>query len=421
MSALAGIRIIELPGQSTAFAGKLLADMGADAIVVEPPGGAEARGYPPFRNDEPGQEQSLHWWHFYTSRRGITLDLNTEGGREAFLALLAGADVLLSGADGVQLPADLDPEQLAAANPRLVHAAVSGFGRNSARRDDPVTDLTILAGSGVTWSCGYDDHELPPIRGGGLQGYNTAAHYAVMAVLTALLYRENSGEGQFIDVSQHAAANITTEMATYTWLVEQGTVQRQTGRHAMTIPSAETQAQTADGRYVNTGVLPRTPREFKGLLDWVDELNLREEFPEAVFLEMAAGRDSLDRSRMAEDEEIVAMFMAARDAMGLIASRLSAKEFFLGAQRAGIPAGAVYSPEEAFEDEHFVARGFQQKLEHAELGEHFLYPGAPYRFEKSRWGLSRRAPLLGEHTEEVLAEAGISGDALERLRAAGAV
>ncbi|TNF81083.1 MAG: carnitine dehydratase, partial [Gammaproteobacteria bacterium] len=378
MSALAGIRIIELPGRSTAFAGKLLADMGADSIVVEPPGGAEARSYPPFRNDEPGQEQSLHWWHYYTSRRGIALDLSTDAGREAFLELVAGADVLLSGADGVQLPADLDPEQLAAANPKLVQAAVSGFGRNSARRDDPVTDLTILAGSGVAWSCGYDDHELPPIRGGGFQGYNTAAHYAVMAVLTALLYRESSGEGQFIDVSQHAAANITTEMATYTWLVEQGTVQRQTGRHAMTIPSAETQAQTADGRYVNTGVLPRTPREFKGLLDWVDELNLRDEFPEAVFLEMAAGRDSLDRSKMAEDEEVVAMFMAARDAMGLIAKRLSAKQFFLGAQRAGIPAGVVYSPEEAFEDEHFVARGFQQTLEHPELGERFRYPGAPY-------------------------------------------
>ena len=421
MSALEGIRIIELPGDSTAFAGKLLADMGADSIIVEPPGGASARSYPPFRNDAPDRENSLHWWHFYTSRRGITLDLTSEAGAAALLELLVDADVLLSGADGVQLPEGLDPDTLAAANPRLVHAAISGFGHNSARRQDPVTDLTILAGSGVVWSCGYDDHDLPPIRGGGFQGYNTGAHYAVMAVLTALLYREGSGEGQFIDVSQHAAANITTEMASYTWLVEQGTVQRQTGRHAMTVPSAETQAQTADGHYVNTGVLPRTPREFKGLLDWVDELELRDEFPEAVFLEMAAGRDSLDRSMMAEDEEIVAMFMAARDAMSLIASRLSAKAFFLGAQRAGIPAGAVYSPEEAFEDEHFVARGFQQSLEHPEIGERFLYPGAPYRFEKSHWRLSRRAPLLGEHTEEVLAEAGISEETLTRLRESGAI
>ena len=86
-----------------------------------------------------------------------------------------------------------------------------------------------------------------------------------------------------------------------------------------------------------------------------------------------------------------------------------------------VPAGAVYAPEEAFEDEHFVARGFQQPLEHPELGERFLYPGAPYRFEKSRWALSRRAPLLGEHTEEVLSEVGISEQQLTQLRNAGAI
>lgn len=421
MSALTGIRVIELPGDSTAFAGKLLADMGADAVVIEPPGGAEARAYPPFQGDEPGTERSLHWWHFYTSRRGITLDLDTDEGREIFTSLVAEADVLLTGADGVRLPTGIDSETLTTANPRLVHAAISGFGRDSDRSNDPVTDLTLLAGGGVAWSCGYDDHELPPIRGAGFQGYNTGAHYAVMSILTALLYRERTGEGQFIDVSQHAAANVTTEMASYTWLVEQGTVQRQTGRHAMTITSAETQGRTADGKYVNTGVLPRTPREFRGLLEWVSALDLQDEFPEAVFLEMASEKESLDRSKIGEDDEIAAMFMAARDAMTLIASRLSAKEFFLGAQNAGIPAGAVYAPEEAFEDEHFVARGFQQTLEHPELEQSFRYPGAPYRFEKSQWALSRRAPLLGEHSAEVLAEVGISGEALGRLRRAGVV
>ena len=76
------------------------------------------------------------------------------------------------------------------------------------------------------------------------------------------------------------------------------------------------EAQTADGHYVNTGVLPRTPKEFKGLLEWVNELQLRDEFPETVFLEMAAGRESLDRSKMAEDEEIVAMFMATGYRLG---------------------------------------------------------------------------------------------------------
>jgi crotonobetainyl-CoA:carnitine CoA-transferase CaiB-like acyl-CoA transferase len=421
MSALKGIRVIELAGESTAFAGKLLADMGADVIVVEPPRGAEARGYPPFLDDEPGEERSLHWWHYYTSKRGITLDLRSSTGRELLVRLVGSADVLIEGADEGTSPEGLDYETLSAANSGLVHTAISAFGRDSGRRGDPVTDLTLLAGGGPVWSCGYDDHDLPPIRGGGFQGFATAAHYAVMAILTALLYKERTGEGQFIDVSQHAAANVTTEMASYHWLVGQTTVQRQTGRHAMTIQTAPTQGQTADGKYVNTGVLPRTPREFKGLLDWVDSLGLRDEFPETVFLEMAAERETLDRSKMAEDEEIVAMFMAARDAMTLIANRLSAKEFFLGAQNAGIPAGAVYSPEEAFEDEHFIARGFQQELEHPEVGRSFRYPGAPYKFEKSQWALTRRAPLLGEHTDEVLAEIGVDADAIDGLRADGVV
>jgi crotonobetainyl-CoA:carnitine CoA-transferase CaiB-like acyl-CoA transferase len=421
MSALNGIRIIELPGDSTAFAGKLLADMGADVIVIEPPDGAGARSYPPFLDDEPGTERSLHWWHFYTSRRGITLSLGTEQGQELFSQLIGTADVLIEGADGVVVPEELGYEALSGLNPGLIHTAISAFGRDSDRRADPVTDLTLLAGGGPVWSCGYDDHALPPIRGGGFQGYNTGAHYAVMAILTALLFKERTGEGQFIDVSQHAASNVTTEMGSYCWLVDRSIVQRQTGRHAMTIHTASTQARTADGRYVNTGVLPRTPREFKGLLDWIEAVGLRDEFPEAVFLEMAAARESLDRSKIGQDDEIVAMFTAARDAMALIADRLSAKEFFLGAQNAGIPAGAVYSPEEAFEDEHFVARGFQYELEHPDLARSFRYPGAPYCFEKSPWSLGRRAPLLSEHTAEVLGELGIDEGELDRLKSGGVI
>jgi crotonobetainyl-CoA:carnitine CoA-transferase CaiB-like acyl-CoA transferase len=422
MSALKGIRIVEIAGDSTAFAGKLLADMGADLILVEPPGGAAARAYPPFVDDQPGLERSLHWWHYHTSKRGITLDLTSGAGRVLFEQLVCGADVLIDGPGDLDLEAcGVDCDALREANPGLIHAAISAFGRHSERRGEPVTDLTLLAGGGPVWSCGYDDHTLPPVRGGGFQGYHTGAHYAVMAILTALLYKQQTGAGQFIDVSQHAAANVTTEMASYNWLVAGGTVQRQTGRHAFEVPTAETQARTADGNYVNTGVLPRTPREFKGLLEWLEKAGLRDELPESVFLEMAAQRDHLDRSKMAEDPEMVAMFTAARDAMTLISSRSSAKEFFLGAQEAGIPAGAVYSPEEAFEDEHFVTRGFQQELEHPELHRSFRYPGAPYRFEKSPWTLSRRAPRLGEHNEEVLAELGVDADELERLRSRGVV
>jgi crotonobetainyl-CoA:carnitine CoA-transferase CaiB-like acyl-CoA transferase len=404
MSALTGIRVIELAREPIAFAGKLLADMGADVILVEPPGGDPCRHYPPFLDDRPGDDRSLHWWHYHTSKRGIVLDLDSEAGVADFRRLVASADVLLEAEPAGRL-ADLgaDYADLGAERPELIHVALTPFGRDDPKSRLPATDLTVLAGGGPVWSCGYDDHGLPPVRGLGNQGYNTGCHYAVMSVLTALLHRFSSGRGQFIDVSLHAAANVTTEAASYAWLVKGDTVQRQTGRHAAVQLTGETQVRCADGRYANTGVPPRTPKEFGAMLGWVRELGLEDAFPEAVFLEMGANWEGpFDLSLLGRDDTITAIFSAGRDALKLIAGRIPAYDFFIGCQRVGLPAGIIYSPEEAFEDEHFKARGFQVEVHHDELGRSFRYPGAPYRLPASPWRISRRAPRLGEHTEEVL-------------------
>jgi crotonobetainyl-CoA:carnitine CoA-transferase CaiB-like acyl-CoA transferase len=406
MTALTGIRVLELANERIAFAGKLLADMGADVILIEPPGGDPSRGYPPFLDDEPGADRSLYWWHYHTSKRGIVLDLTEAADRDTFKRLVATADVLLEAEPTRRLAGlDLDYEDLAGIRPELIHVAVTPFGRNDPKSDLPATDLTILAGGGPVWSCGYDDHSLPPVRGLANQGYHIACHFAAMSTLTALLQRFGSKAGQFIDVSMHAAANVTTESASYGWLVNGSIVQRQTGRHASVTPSGETQVRCADGRYANTGVPPRTPREFASLYAWLRELGLEEELPEAVFLEMGGNWEGpFDLSLLGRDDTITAVFSAGRDALKLIASRISAHEFFLGCQRAGLPAGAINAPEEAFEDEHFKARGFQVAVTHADLGRTFRYPGAPYVLPASPWRISRRAPKLGEHTQEVFAQ-----------------
>jgi crotonobetainyl-CoA:carnitine CoA-transferase CaiB-like acyl-CoA transferase len=205
-------------------------------------------------------------------------------------------------------------------------------------------------------------------------------------------------------------------MASYNWLVAGATVQRQTGRHAYQTPSMPTQMRCADGRWVNTGVPPRTPGEFARLLGWLRELGLADELPEAVFLEMGAACERIDLSQIGVDDEVTAIFAAGREALTLIASRVTSMDFFLGAQRTGFAAGVIYAPEEAYEDEHFVARGFQVEVEQPEIGRRVRYPGAPYVFEKTKWAISRPAPRLGQHSEEVLAEAGID---IGRLRAAG--
>jgi len=404
MTALTGVRVVELANERIAFAGKLLADMGADVILVEPPGGDPSRCYAPFLDDRPGEDRSLYWWHYHTSKRGIVLDLEEEADRAHFRRLIGSADVLLEAEPRARLASlGIDYDQLIAERPDLIHVAVTTFGRDQARSDDPATDLTIMAGGGPPWSCGYDDHELPPIRGGGNQGYHTACHFAVMSTLTALLYRNVSSEGQFVDVSMHAAQNVTTEAASYTWLVAEQTVQRQTGRHAATLTSGPTQICCADGRYVNMGVPPRFPAEFASLHRWIQELGLAEDFPEAAFLEMGATWEGpFDLSLIGSDDTITAIFAAGREGLMHIAARVGSQDFFRGCQRAGLPVGVINSPEEAYEDQHFVARGFQVEVEHPELGRSFRYPGAPYVMERSKWAITRRAPQLGEHTAEVL-------------------
>jgi len=403
VSALAGTRVVELAHERAAFAGKLLADMGAEVVVVEPPGGSALRRWGPFVDDRPDPERSLAWWHFNTSKRGIVLDLERDSDREVFRRLVGRADLVVEAEDPGRLDAlGLDHAQLV--RPELVWVSITPFGRAGGGRPDLSTDLGVLAAGGPVWSCGYDDHSLPPIRGGGFQGYNTACHYAVMSALTALIERGVSGRGQFVDVSMHAAANVTTEMASYNYLVQGTTVQRQTGRHALEMLSMPTQVRCADGRYVNTGVPPRHPKEYAGLLGWLRELGIADDFPEAVFLEMGAKREFIDLSKVGHDDEITAIFGAGREALNFVATRLSAYDFFAGAQRAGMPVGVIYAPEETFEDPHFVARGFPVEVEHPELGRAVRYPGAPYRFEKTPWRIAWRAPRLGEHTREVLAE-----------------
>jgi crotonobetainyl-CoA:carnitine CoA-transferase CaiB-like acyl-CoA transferase len=252
------------------------------------------------------------------------------------------------------------------------------------------------------WNCGYDDHTLPPVRGGGNQGYHIAGTFAALSALTAYLHRSATGVGQHVDVSMHAAANVTTESGTFVWLVAGETVQRQTGRHAMAQATMEVQVLAGDGRYVTTGFPPNAAKDFQAILDWLDELALRDEFPEAFFLERGVERGGVDPRDIGEDVEGAAIYGAGREALCFIASRIPAYDFFVGSQRRDIQCGIVYAPEEALEDTHFRARDFPAEVYHDDLDRRVVYPGAPYKFGATPWRIARRPPHVGEHDAEIL-------------------
>jgi crotonobetainyl-CoA:carnitine CoA-transferase CaiB-like acyl-CoA transferase len=417
------VRVLELCDEAGAWAGKLLADLGADVVKVEPPSGSAVRTHPPFFGDEPHPDRSLAFWHSNTSKRGLTLDLQQPRGRELLRRLAAGVDVLLEDQPPGQMAAwGLDYPDFERLNPGLIMASITPFGRSGPRADWAATDLTILAGAGPAWSCGYDDHTLPPVRGGGSQGYQTGCHWAVLATLVALLHRDWTGAGQHIDVNMHAASNVTTEAGSYQWLVARQTVQRQTGRHAAAQPTAPVQVRARDGRWVTTGVAPRRPREIGVLLAWLDELGLRDRFEAWPLLELGSRLDhDISLATVAQSADDAAIYGAVRDALNFIAQEIDSYDFFVGTQRRNMQCGIIYSPDEVIDDPHFRARGFAVEVEHPELGERFIYPGAPYRLSASPWRIRQRAPLLGEHTAEVLAAAGVGEAEQRELRAAGVI
>lgn len=419
---LAGLRVLELCDERGAFAGKLLADMGAEVIKLEPPAGDPTRAYGPFVDDMPDPERSLWFWYYNTSKRGVTLNLDCDAGRDLFRRLARDADLFVeSEPPGALAALGLDYPDLQPLNPRLIMVSITPFGRTAPRALEQATDLTLLAGGGPVWNCGYDDHSLPPVRGGGNQGYHTACHFAVMSALVALLNRDHGGLGQHIDVNMHAAANVTTEAGSYTWLVARETVQRQTGRHAGVHATMPTQMRSADGRYVLSGIAPRNPAQFRRVYDWLRDTNLLDEFPLAPLLEAGMAGEPFALSRIAEDDGVRALFEAGRDAVNLLAQRLPAEEFFIGGQERGFQFGLINAPEEALESPHFAARGFVVEVDHPELGRSYRYPGAPYKFEKTPWRVGRRAPLLGEDNAAVYGEIGVSAAELQRLRVDGVI
>jgi crotonobetainyl-CoA:carnitine CoA-transferase CaiB-like acyl-CoA transferase len=399
--ALEGVRVVELSSAHGALAGKILADLGAEVIVVEPPGGHASRGFEPFLDDTPGAERSLWWWYYNTGKLSVTLDLHDASGSDLWRSLVAASDIVLEGEAPDRLAElGLDFDSFESEHPELVWVSITPFGRSRARSREPVTDLTLQAGAGPVWSCGYDDHRLAPVRPGGNQGYHTAALWAVEAALVAFYARQTLGFGQHVDVSMHAACNVTTEAATYEWLVAGATVERQTFRHAAVRVTPPRLMTSADGQTV-IGALPRRTGEFEALGQWMTELGLSEQFDEFFFVEMGVERGGIQLPEISADPEAAAIYAAGAEGLRLVAAHLPGREFFVQAQRRGIPAAMLFAPEDVVEDPHFASRGFFVDIEHEDLGRSFLYPGPVFQAPAAPWRVRGRAPHVDEHAERV--------------------
>ena len=396
---LVDLRVVEFGDELGQYAGKLLADMGADVVKIEPPEGSSPRRIGPFVNDEPGPNRSLNFWYHNTNKRSAVLDFEGDTrDRERARALVSRADVLLeSFAPGYLTELGLGPAALASENPRLIYCSLTPFGQDGPWAQYRTSDMVALAAGGPMNMNGYDPEDVagaPPIHGQGDQAYNTASHFAVMGIGVALLHRDATGEGQHIDASMHEALSTTTEVALPHWLYTRTNIIRQTGRHAAIQRTEAWLHEARDGKDVlayNTG---RSNASWAKLKAWMQSYGFGSEFDEARFAEPIARQGGRGGPEAREIVAEVSRFVASLDA----------EEVYRGAQACGLPWGVVRTPDEALDDAHLHDRGHFAATTGEGVSEAVLMPGAPYQLSATPWELRRPAPKLGEHTEEILRE-----------------
>ena len=396
MSAYHGVRILDFSqGVAGPMAAMLLADFEADVVKIEPPGGEPCRRVGPFLDDVPHPERSLSFWYYNTSKRGITLGLESADGRSLFRRLAAAADVVLETFRPGFLPSlGLDYESLSEQNPGLILCSLTPFGQTGPWRDYLTSDLLHMAAGGEMASCGYDEADVAnasPIAPGGGNAWHMGCHFAYMAIMAALVHRTMAGQGQCIDVSIHEACALTTESAVANYIYRGEVLRRQTGRHHAVGVTPRTQFRAKDGTYVTALIAGGlNPKNVANLAALMDKYGLAGDLKDPKYQDAAV----VTANALHIIDGVLAHFIAS----------LPAEEVYHAAQERGFTWGAVRAPEALLEDAHLHDRGFWKQVDHPELGRSFTYPGEAAIFNGSPWQISKRAPLIGEHNVEIFCE-----------------
>lgn len=389
---LDGLRVLEVGNYMAGpYCGMQLADLGADVVKIEDPrGGDLSRRLEPIVDGESGNFVRIN-----RSKRSVALDLKRDSAREVFKRLAARSDVIVENLrPGTMRDLGLDPRDLLDANPRLIYAAVTGWGLSGPYADRPALDIIVQAMSGLMSVTGEEGGA--PVKVGVSISDLTAGLYATIAVLAALAVRARDGRGQLIDVSmfESSASLAVWEAGTY---FTTGEIPRAAGSaHKLLAPYQAIRA--ADGHFV---VGATTPPNWTAFCRAMGLASLEHD------PRFADG--TLRRANVAELIPLIEAVTRARPAAHWLALL----------RDAGVPCAEIQDYAAVFTDPHLVDRGFFVDLPHPRLGT-VRALGTPIRLGSTRVGPERAGPLLGEHTREVLAELGHSAEEIERLIGDGA-
>ncbi|MGH2607943.1 MAG: CaiB/BaiF CoA transferase family protein [Tepidiformaceae bacterium] len=412
--ALDGLRIIEFCDETGSYCGRLLADLGAEVIKVEPPEGGRQRHTPPYLKVAPESvDTSLAFWVHNTSKKSVVLDLETAAGQTAARALVLSADAVIEdNAVGWMAERGLGYGDLSSEKPSLVYTSIAGFGQDGPHAAYTYSDIVGQAMGGMMTLAG--EPADAPNMVYGHQADVGASIQAAQGTIMALIHTENTGEGQQVDVSVQEAMSLNQETAMQTWDLQKRNRVR-TGERGMLpiqLPGAGNYP-CKDGD-VFCYILAPGGSDFPVLVEWMREEGMAEDLDEEPFasvcnqLNMGFLTQVLGNPEAAQG--MVPQLMHINDVLRRFFASMTATEAYVGGQSRLILNGIVSTPRDLAENEQLRARDWFAQLEADFLHTSIEFPGAPYRLSATPVVISR-PPRLGEHSDEVLGALKAAGGA----------
>jgi benzylsuccinate CoA-transferase BbsE subunit len=411
---LSPYRVLDLTDEKGLSCGKILADLGAEVIQVEKPEGNPARSIPPFLEDVASPERSLFWLAFSAGKKGITLNWDTETGKDLFKRLVKTADFMIeSFPPGYLERAGLGYAELTKMNPRLLMASITPFGQTGPFKDYKAGDLVASAMGGMVCCTGEPDR--PPVRISADLTYAQVGVHAAIGLLIALFHRAATGQGQWVDISMQASIVRTLHTQLPYWEYSNHIVQRSGIRRFRGGVSTREIWPCKDGfvSWMFFGGAVGT-QQMRIMVEWMQSKGMAGSLSAEVQNWAALDLTKVDPEKIKSWENMIGDFFLAH----------TKEELYREALEKRIPLTPLNDMSEVVEDEQLAARGFWVGVDDAEQKASLRYPGFLFLTTEKACvpKIKRHAPCVGEDNREIyLAELGLREDELDSLRREGVV
>jgi crotonobetainyl-CoA:carnitine CoA-transferase CaiB-like acyl-CoA transferase len=406
-------RVLDLTNEKGFLCGKILADLGADVIKIEPPGGEPSREIGPFFHSINNPEKSLNWFAYNLNKRGITLDIAAKEGKRVFEQLVQKADfVLESFAPGYLDCLNLNYANLSQINPRIIMTSITPFGQTGPYKNYEASDIEVMAMGGLMYITGNPDQ--PPLRISLPQAFLLASAHGAAASMVAYYYRETSGEGQHVDVSAQECVLWEIANAIPLWELNHSILQRagsfMAGRWNGTKQRLLWKCKNG---YVLFYILGGAfgVKTNRAIVKWMEEENIAPKYLKEFnwdSFDMAVQTQEMQNQIEVHIDKLFSLF--------------TKEQLYGEALKRGIMLCPVNTSKDILKNNQLKNRKYWIDINHPELSTDIKYPGAFAKLSETPLTIKKRAPLIGEHNLDIYrGELGLSDSELQSLKKTGII